>query len=91
LRSGCAPSNTRRHGDGHRATGEAEADPSAARISVGLGAPAIRIDYEFHHIDEKGAPAKVRLSELFRPGTDTLIIYTLGMFGAGPIEMLPGK
>src|SRR5918995_4272673 len=32
-------------------------------------------DYEFDHIDAKGAPAKVRLSELFRPGTDTLILY----------------
>src|SRR5262249_61495555 len=34
-----------------------------------------REDYEFDHIDAKGAPAKVRLSELFRPGSDTLIIY----------------
>jgi predicted dithiol-disulfide oxidoreductase (DUF899 family) len=32
-------------------------------------------DYEFDHIDAKGAPEKVRLSELFRPGTDTLIVY----------------
>jgi len=32
-------------------------------------------DYAFDHIDAKGAPAKVRLSELFRPGTDTLILY----------------
>src|SRR5499426_124141 len=32
-------------------------------------------DYEFDHIDAKGATAKVRLSELFRPGTDTLILY----------------
>ena len=32
-------------------------------------------DYEFDHIDAKGAPAKVRLSELFRPGTDALIVY----------------
>jgi predicted dithiol-disulfide oxidoreductase (DUF899 family) len=32
-------------------------------------------DYEFDHIDAKGAPAKVRLSELFRPATDTLILY----------------
>ncbi|MBB5537124.1 DUF899 family protein [Rhizobium giardinii] len=36
---------------------------------------AIPEDYEFDHIDAKGAPAKVRLSELFRPGTDTLILY----------------
>jgi predicted dithiol-disulfide oxidoreductase (DUF899 family) len=32
-------------------------------------------DYEFDHIGEDGAPAKVRLSELFRPGTQDLIIY----------------
>ncbi|MEI2298513.1 DUF899 family protein [Ensifer sp. MJa1] len=32
-------------------------------------------DYVFDHIDARGEPAKVRLSELFRPGTDTLILY----------------
>lgn len=32
-------------------------------------------DYEFDHIDGTGAPGKVRLSELFRPGTETLILY----------------
>jgi predicted dithiol-disulfide oxidoreductase (DUF899 family) len=36
---------------------------------------AVPEDYEFDHLDAEGAPAKVRLSELFRPGTDTLIIY----------------
>jgi predicted dithiol-disulfide oxidoreductase (DUF899 family) len=36
---------------------------------------AVPEDYEFDHIDANGAPAKVRLSELFRPGTDTLIVY----------------
>jgi predicted dithiol-disulfide oxidoreductase (DUF899 family) len=36
---------------------------------------AVPKDYEFDHIDAKGAPAKVRLSELFRPGTDTLLMY----------------
>ena len=56
-------------------------------------------DYEFDHMDAKGAPAKVRLSELFRPGTDTLIIYHY-MFprhrsderrgpSSGPIAQLP--
>ena len=60
---------------------------------------AVREDYEFDHIDAKGAPAKVRLSELFRRGTDTLIIYHF-MFprhrgdkrrgpSAGPIAELP--
>jgi predicted dithiol-disulfide oxidoreductase (DUF899 family) len=32
-------------------------------------------DYEFDHIEANGAPAKARLSELFRLGTDTLILY----------------
>ncbi|WP_331377000.1 DUF899 family protein [Sinorhizobium chiapasense] len=32
-------------------------------------------DYEFDHIDADGVPAKVRLSQLFRPGTDALILY----------------
>jgi predicted dithiol-disulfide oxidoreductase (DUF899 family) len=32
-------------------------------------------DYEFDHIASDGIPAKIRLSELFRPGTDTLILY----------------
>ncbi len=36
---------------------------------------AVPEDYEFDHIDAKGKPAKVRLSEFFRPGTDTLILY----------------
>ena len=36
---------------------------------------AVTQDYEFDHIGEDGRPAKIRLSELFRPGTDTLIAY----------------
>ncbi|SIT15884.1 DUF899 family protein [Paracoccus saliphilus] len=32
-------------------------------------------DYEFDHIDPEGVSAKVRLSELFQPGTDSLILY----------------
>src|SRR3546814_2930105 len=32
-------------------------------------------DYEFDHIDANGEPAKVRLADLFQPGTDTLILY----------------
>jgi len=32
-------------------------------------------DYEFDHLDAEGKPAKIRLSELFRPGTDSLIVY----------------
>jgi predicted dithiol-disulfide oxidoreductase (DUF899 family) len=36
---------------------------------------AVLQDYEFDHIGGQGTPAKVRLSELFRAGTDTLILY----------------
>ncbi len=46
-------------------------------------------DYEFDHIDETGAPAKVRLSALFRPGTDTLILYHY-MFPRHQSDMRPG-
>lgn len=60
---------------------------------------AVPEDYEFDHIDGEGAPSKVRLSELFRPGTDTLILYHY-MFprhrsdirrgpGSGPTAELP--
>ena len=52
-----------------------EMEAVAAEIRALPRGGAVREDYEFDHIDEKGAPAKVRLSELFRPGSDTLIIY----------------
>src|SRR5215475_2281980 len=52
-----------------------EMEAVAAEIRALPRGGAVREDYEFDHIDAKGAPAKVRLSELFRPGTDTLIIY----------------
>jgi len=32
-------------------------------------------DYEFDHIGADGKPAKIKLSELFRPGTNSLIAY----------------
>ncbi len=52
-----------------------EMEAVAAEIrALPLGGP-IREDYEFDHIDAKGKPDKVRLSELFRPGTETLILY----------------
>src|SRR5918993_439196 len=56
-------------------------------------------DYAFDQIGADGRPAKIRLSELFRPGTDTLIAYHF-MFprhrndkrpgpGSGPAAELP--
>jgi predicted dithiol-disulfide oxidoreductase (DUF899 family) len=52
-----------------------EMEAVAAEIRALPPSGAVPEDYEFDHIDAKGVPAKVRLSELFRPGTDTLIIY----------------
>jgi predicted dithiol-disulfide oxidoreductase (DUF899 family) len=52
-----------------------EMEAVAAEIRALPQGGAVPEDYKFDHIDAKGAPAKVRLSELFRPGTDTLIIY----------------
>src|SRR5262249_39146632 len=52
-----------------------EMEAVAAEIRALPGGGAVPEDYEFDHINEEGVPAKVRLSELFRPGTDTLILY----------------
>jgi predicted dithiol-disulfide oxidoreductase (DUF899 family) len=45
-------------------------------------------DYEFDAIGANGAPAKVRLSELFRDG-DTLMLYHY-MFPRHPLDARPG-
>jgi Bacterial protein of unknown function (DUF899) len=47
-----------------------EMEAVAAEIRALSAGGAVPEDYEFDHIDEKGAPAKVRLSELFRPGSE---------------------
>ena len=52
-----------------------EMEAVAAEIRALPPGGAVPEDYEFDHVDAKGAPAKVRLSELFRSGTDTLILY----------------
>jgi predicted dithiol-disulfide oxidoreductase (DUF899 family) len=52
-----------------------EMEAIAAEIRALPSGGAVPEDYEFDHIDANGAPAKVRLSELFRPGTDDLILY----------------
>ena len=52
-----------------------EMEAVAAEIRALPPGGAVPEDYEFDHIDAKGAPAKVRLSELFRTGTDSLILY----------------
>lgn len=39
--------------------------------------PLVEKDYEFSRIDAAGRPQKVRLSELFAPGTTSLLIYSM--------------
>jgi predicted dithiol-disulfide oxidoreductase (DUF899 family) len=52
-----------------------EMETVAAEIRALPPGGSVPDDYEFDHIDAQGAPAKVRLSELFRPNADTLILY----------------
>ena len=46
-------------------------------------------DYLFHGAGEDGAPAEIRLSELFAPGKDSLVIYSF-MFPRDPSDQTPG-
>src|SRR5260370_19424337 len=46
-------------------------------------------DYVFHGQGPGGAPAEVRLSELFAPGKDSLVIYSM-MFPRDPGDDRPG-
>jgi predicted dithiol-disulfide oxidoreductase (DUF899 family) len=46
-------------------------------------------DYVFHGKGPEGAPAEVRLSELFAPGMDSLLIYSM-MFPRDPGDDRPG-
>ncbi|KQU78719.1 hypothetical protein ASD12_16060 [Mesorhizobium sp. Root102] len=55
-----------------------------ARRALPPGGP-IRQDYEFDALDAHGRPAKVKLSELFAPGKDSLILYNM-MFPRHPQE-----
>ena len=45
----------------------------------------IRQDYEFDGLDAEGRPATIKLSELFAPGKDSLILYNM-MFPRHPQE-----
>lgn len=51
--------------------------------------PVVKEDYVFDATGADGKPAKVRLSELFRDGSDTLLIYHY-MFPRHPHENRPG-
>jgi predicted dithiol-disulfide oxidoreductase (DUF899 family) len=46
-------------------------------------------DYAFHGRGADGVPAEVRLSELFAPGRDSLVIYSM-MFPRDPGDERPG-
>jgi len=52
-----------------------EMEAVAAELRALPSGGVVPQDYEFDHIDANGVPAKIRLSQLFRPGTDTLILY----------------
>jgi predicted dithiol-disulfide oxidoreductase (DUF899 family) len=52
-----------------------EMEAVAAEIRALPPGGAVPEDYEFDHIGAQGTPAKILLSELFRPGTDSLILY----------------
>ena len=52
-----------------------EMEAVAAEIRALPPGGTVPEDYEFDHIGEQGKAAKVRLSELFRPGTNDLILY----------------
>ncbi len=50
---------------------------------------AVPEDYVFHGTGPDGGPADVRLSELFAPGKDSLVIYSM-MFPRDPGDQRPG-
>jgi predicted dithiol-disulfide oxidoreductase (DUF899 family) len=66
-----------------------EMEAVAAEVRALPPGGPVREDYEFDHIGNGGAPAKVRLSQLFRPGTDALIAYHY-MFPRHRSDMRPG-
>jgi len=66
-----------------------EMEAVAAEIRALPPGGAVPEDYEFDHIGNQGTPAKVRLSELFRPGTDALILYHF-MFPRHRSDTRPG-
>jgi predicted dithiol-disulfide oxidoreductase (DUF899 family) len=61
---------------------------AAARRELPLGGP-VKVDYVFEGAGADGAPSEIRLSELFEPGKDSLIIYSF-MFPRDPGDQTPG-
>ena len=61
---------------------------AVARRALPPGGPVPQ-DYSFDGLGPGGAPAEVRLSELFAPGKDSLVIYNF-MFPRHPRDARPG-
>jgi predicted dithiol-disulfide oxidoreductase (DUF899 family) len=61
---------------------------AAARRELPPGGE-VKIDYVFRGAGPGGAPTEVRLSELFEPGKDSLVIYSF-MFPRDPGDLTPG-
>jgi predicted dithiol-disulfide oxidoreductase (DUF899 family) len=61
---------------------------AAARRALPAGGPVAE-DYVFEAADVDGAPTSVKLSELFEPGKDSLVIYNF-MFPRDPGDRSPG-
>src|SRR5215472_11142854 len=61
---------------------------AAARRALPPGG-RVETDYVFDGAGPNGAPARVRLSELFAPGKDSLVIYSF-MFPRDPGDDTPG-
>jgi predicted dithiol-disulfide oxidoreductase (DUF899 family) len=61
---------------------------AAARRELPPGG-RVKMDYVFQEAGADGAPADVRLSELFAPGKDSLAIYSF-MFPRDPRDLTPG-
>ena len=61
---------------------------AAARRELPPGG-VVPVDYVFQGVGAGGAPTDVRLSELFEPGRDSLVIYSF-MFPRDPGDKRPG-
>jgi predicted dithiol-disulfide oxidoreductase (DUF899 family) len=61
---------------------------AAARRELPPGGP-VKLDYVFQGAGPDGAPTDIRLSELFEPGKDSLVIYSF-MFPRDPGDDTPG-
>ena len=61
---------------------------AAARRALPPGG-VVQEDYVFSGQSFDGGPARVRLSELFAPGSDSLVIYSM-MFPRDPLDDSPG-